>query len=365
MYFHIILTEKCNSQCKYCYEKSLKEFNNGLSWDFEFDVPCNFNISVNKLKSFIKQDKNPKIIFYGGEPLLCVKKIIEIMNNIDAKFYMQTNGKLLDKIPFKYLNKFSKILISIDGNKKTTDFNRGKGTYEKILNNIKKIREKGFDGEIIARMTISNSDLFKQVKHLLNTGVFDSIHWQIDAGFYKNDFNEEKFIEFSKKYNKEILRLIDYWIENMKKAKVLKLYPFLGIFERLFYNKGSGLHCGAGFKNYTITTNGKITACPIMNNVKNFYCGDLNSKLGDLKKINIKEPCCSCDYLKICGGRCLYSNYAKLWGEKGEKLICNLIIFLIKSLKSKLPDIKELIEKNIIKECDFSYEKYFGPEIIP
>ncbi|MBU3912936.1 MAG: radical SAM protein [Nanoarchaeota archaeon] len=26
MHFHIILTEKCNSQCKYCYEKSMKEF---------------------------------------------------------------------------------------------------------------------------------------------------------------------------------------------------------------------------------------------------------------------------------------------------------------------------------------------------
>ena len=29
MHYQIILTEKCNSQCKYCYKKSLQEFKNG------------------------------------------------------------------------------------------------------------------------------------------------------------------------------------------------------------------------------------------------------------------------------------------------------------------------------------------------
>jgi hypothetical protein len=69
--------------------------------------------------------------------------------------------------------------------------------------------------------------------------------------------------------------------------------------------------------------------------------------------------------LNICGGRCLYSNYAKLWPPEGEKLICKTIIHLIESIKERINEITEVIKKNIVKEIDFSYEKYFGPEIVP
>jgi hypothetical protein len=33
-------------------------------------------------------------------------------------------------------------------------------------------------------------------------------------------------------------------------------------------------------------------------------------------------------------------------------------------LKKQLPEIKRLIKKSLVKESDFEYEKYFGPEII-
>lgn len=77
------------------------------------------------------------------------------------------------------------------------------------------------------------------------------------------------------------------------------------------------------------------------------------------------SPCASCNYLDLCGGKCLYSNKAKLWPKKGEGLICKTIRPLIEELRKKIPMIKELIKKEIISEKDFEYEKYFGPEIIP
>ncbi len=367
MYYHIILTERCNSRCRYCYEKSMKEFDNSLSkkFEFDFDVPCDSEIDIKMLKSFLKADD--VIIFYGGEPIVNLDKMIEIMDSFpENKFCMQTNGKLLGKIPTKYMNKFSRILISIDGDKERTDFNRGVGTYDFIMKNVNFIQKNGYEGEIVARMTLDNeigSDVFEQVKHLVKTGMFDSIHWQIDAGFYEFDFEKNKFSEFVEKYNEEIKKLVDYWIENIKAGNVLKLYPFLGIFESLYFGKKTKLRCGAGYANYTITTNGKIVACPIMNNIKNFQCGHLNSN--ELKEIDVIEPCSSCEHLDICGGRCLYSNYAKLWPEEGQKLICETIIYLIDSIKERMNEIKEYIKGNIVDLNDFCYEKYFGPEIIP
>jgi len=366
MFYHIILTERCNSQCKYCYEKSMQEFDNGLEkkWKFE-NSPIDSEVDVEKLKKFIEKDSEPNLIFYGGEPLIKLEKIKKIIDNIDAKFYIQTNGKLLDKLPEEYLKKISKILISIDGTKERTDKNRGEGTYDLVLENIKKIRKKGFTGEIVARMTLIYPDIFKQAKYLIDLGIFDSIHWQIDAGFYRNDFDKEKFSKFVEEYNENISKLIDYWVQKIKTGEVLKFYPFLGIFENLYYETETKLRCGSGYANYTITTDGKISACPIMNSVKDFYCGDLDSFPKNLKKVHCGKPCINCGYYGLCGGRCLYSNYAKLWSEIGEKLICSTVIYLIEKIKNKIPEIKKLIEEKVIQEKNFEYTKYFGPEIIP
>jgi uncharacterized protein len=370
MYWHLILTEKCNSQCRYCYEKSMKEFDNGLSekFEFEFESPCDSQIDILKLKKFLEKDPNPVIIFYGGEPLLKIEKIKEVMNSINARFCMQTNGKLLNNLPTEYLKRFSRILVSIDGTRERTDYNRGRGTYSKLVENLNLIRKKGYLGELVARMTISPEfpDIFEQVQHLISLKIFDSFHWQIDAGFYKNDFSKKKFSDFVEIYNKQISELVNWWISKIKKGKVIKIYPFLGILHRILkWDRETRIMCGAGHSGYAITTDGKIAACPIMNNIKNFYCGDLKSKLSEIKEIGIIEPCKSCPYSTLCGGRCLYSNHAKLWPKEGEELVCKTIIHLIEELKRVEPKIRELINKKIISKKDFEYEKYFGPEIIP
>jgi len=341
----------------------MQEFENGLDekWDYD-EVPVNSEVKIEELKKFLKPSDT--LIFYGGEPLLKIEKIKEIIDNVDCRFCMQTNGKLLDKLPTEYLLKLDKMLVSIDGTKERTDFNKGAGTYDLVVKNLKDVRERGFKGEIVARMTVSGfPDVNEQARHLLSLGFFDSIHWQIDAGFYKNDFDYEIFKEFAFKCNKSVSKLIDFWLEEMRKGNVLKIYPFLGIFESLYHGKKTKLRCGSGHANFTITTSGKLSACPIMNSVKDFYCGDITTGLK--KEISVGEPCLSCTAYGICGGRCLYSNQAKLWPKEGEKLVCETVKHLIKEIERVLPSTKELLEKDVIKKEDFEYEKYFGPEIIP
>jgi len=98
---------------------------------------------------------------------------------------MQTNGLLLDKLEPKYLNRFHTLLVSIDGEEALTDHYRGKGTFRKVIDNLKLIKQNGFSGDLIARMTIMEStDLEGQVKWFLNNPEFSftSIHWQLNAG---------------------------------------------------------------------------------------------------------------------------------------------------------------------------------------
>lgn len=365
MFYHILLTETCNSQCRYCYKKSFEEFDNQLGEKFEFDFnsPEKSQVSIEKLRKFIKKDDT--IIFYGGEPLMEIEKIVEIMDTIDVRYRMQTNGKLLDRLPEKYVNRIGKILISLDGDEERTDYNRGKGTWKKVMENIKRIRKNGYAGELIARMCISPDfpDIDLQVKNLIDAG-FTSVHWQIDAGFYKFDYDFDKFSGFVEEYNRNIGKLVEYWIKDMKaNRRVLMLYPFIGIMNDILNKNKTKLRCGAGYAGYAITTNGKIVACPIMNCIKNFEAGDLDSE--KLKKFEIRhEDCKKCKDFDLCGGRCLYWREAGLWNKEGDELICRTIKHLISELKNR-KEITELIHQGIIDTNDFNYERYFGPEIIP
>jgi len=370
MHYHIIMTELCNSQCRYCYEKSMKEFDNKLDKKFKFDfsAPDVSEVSEDKLKKFLSKDKNPVLIFYGGEPLLeaeRIMKIIDLLVDTNVKFRIQTNGKLFDKLPPKYLNKIEKILVSIDGDKKRTDFNRGKGTYKTVIKNIEMIKKEGYNGEIIARMTISQPDVYKQIKHLLKIG-FTSVHWQLDAGFFKFDFDKEKFEKFVVEYNQNITKLLDFWIKDIRENKrVLMLYPFVAIIESILKGEKTKLRCGAGYSGYAITTDGKVVACPIMNNIKDFEAGTLDNTPEELKKFDVGGECLKCEVKDLCGGRCLYWNKAGLWPESGNELICKTIKHLISELQKNISQIRKFIEGGIISEKDFEYEKYFGPEIIP
>jgi len=369
MYFHLINTINCNSECRYCFKKSMEDFGNDLNERFKFElVPEKVSYSVDQLKKFLSRSKSKHTLtFYGGEPLLNIEWIKRVMDNVDARFMIQTNGKLLDKLDSRYVNRCEVILVSMDGPKEITDANRGVGTYDKVFSNIQLIKKNGFKGELIARMVVDETslDLTENIKHLLSID-FDAVHWQLDAGFYFSDYEKRDFKKFSEEYNGEIKKLANFWLENMKNGKVLKIYPFLGIFESLFYNKTEKLRCGSGYANYTITTNGKISVCPIMHDASFFYLGDIiKNNPDDLRQTYVDGFCEHCDILNICGGRCLYANKARLWPEEGQKLICGTVRNLIDTIRERLPEIRDLFAKGIVREKDFFYEKYNGAEIIP
>ena len=205
----------------------------------DYEVPEEITYDIDVLEKFMKKDPEQVLIFYGGEPMLCIDKMKQIMDNVHAKqFNIQTNGLHLDRLEPEYVNRLSTIVVSIDGTEKLTDYYRGKGVYRKVIENVKAIRKNGFEGEIIARMTLmEETDIYENVRWLLNNPdhSFSSIHWQLDAGFWKNDFHKRPFIEWiENNYNSKIRNLVEFWVDTMEpEGKVLRLYPFLGVMQSL------------------------------------------------------------------------------------------------------------------------------------
>jgi len=374
MFFHIILTTECNLQCRYCFGEALEDVDADFP-DFEIDycLPKRISYDVDLLNRFCRQDPDCVLTFYGGEPLLCIDEIKQIMDSVKAKhFLIQTNGLLLDRLEPEYVNRLHAILISIDGDEALTDFYRGKGTFRKVVNNLKLIRRNGFKGELIARMTVmEQTDIYKQVKWLLNNDEFpfSSVHWQLNAGFWKNDFSRRDFKKWSQEnYNLGVRKLVKFWVDYMEnKGKVSKLYPFLGIAQSLLLEeKQTLLRCGAGWINYAIQTDGYIAPCPTMWGIKNYYLGHISrtSPL-KLKKISFSEPCTKCDIFRICGGRCLYANVTKRWNPKAYGLVCNTVRNLVNTISEEIPRIRELIKVGKVGLKDFEFMKFNGCEIIP
>jgi len=217
MEFYIFVTKKCNLNCRYCSIKPFLE--NSKSKTKELDVKKTADFVLKNLS-----DKRNNVVFYGGEPLLnqkWIKRFIKLTENNNLIYTLQTNGKLLDKMDDFILQKLDFIHLSLDGDQKTNDRERGKGVYKIILANIHKIKTK-FKGKLLARMTlIPQNSIYDSVMHLLNLNLFDYIYWQLEISPIKNNFQKIK-----KDYRAGIKKLVDFWIKNLKEGKMIGVVPF-------------------------------------------------------------------------------------------------------------------------------------------
>ena len=207
MYFHLILTDDCNLCCSYCraraFEKPVEIKDESLP-QIEIDplLPPELNFNLDLLYAFLQKDPAPTLTFYGGEPLLRADLIDRIVREAPVKqFMIQTNGLLLDQLAPEIISRFSTILVSLDGREGLTDAKRGTGTYRKVIKNIKKICLDGYNRELIARMTVTESTDISDAVHWLSDNQdysFSSIHWQLDANF-ASDFSRRRFSDWVSK----------------------------------------------------------------------------------------------------------------------------------------------------------------------
>lgn len=140
----IMTTLECNFRCVYCFEERRKSI---LLESTQRGI-CNY------IKKNINSYEKVHIDWYGGEPLLqkdiivtLSKKIISICNEneVDYSASITTNGYLLEKWTEQELLECNirSVQVTLDGTKEQHDLRRklidGKGTYEKIVHNLKQI----------------------------------------------------------------------------------------------------------------------------------------------------------------------------------------------------------------------------------
>ncbi len=348
----VTTTGLCNLRCSYC----------GGSFPPAI-VPERETYDISTLIDFIKK-LGADVAFYGGEPLLNPDLIMKVMDRLDdgRHFIIQTNGTLFRNLPLDYWLRFDSILLSIDGREEINDRYRGRGVYKMVLETANMLRSAGYKGDLIARMTLWYlSDVYRDVTHLLNLGLFDHVHWQLNV-IWTDHWNFMKWAKDS--YLPGIERLISLWVEEMEKGRILGIVPFLGIMKVALFGEWRSPPCGAGKDTFTVLPNGKIIACPIAVDSPWAYVGSLEEQ--SLRYVEIGEPCTSCEYFKYCGGRCLYAYKERLWGEEGFREVCYVTKETIKHVLKVEGKIRKLIEEGIVNERELYYPPYDNTtEIVP
>lgn len=118
------LTSACNLKCTGC-------------WAAEYGQMLNLEYEV--LDDIIRQGTEMgtyMYIFSGGEPLVRKDDIIRLCEaHPDCEFLAFTNGTLIDEAFADEMLRVKNFVpaISIEGFEEATDFRRGKGTYQKVL----------------------------------------------------------------------------------------------------------------------------------------------------------------------------------------------------------------------------------------
>ncbi|MFW9994868.1 MAG: TIGR04084 family radical SAM/SPASM domain-containing protein, partial [Candidatus Odinarchaeota archaeon] len=242
--------------------------------------------------------------------------------------------------------------------------------YEQVIKNIQSIRERGFTGDLVARMTVSaQSNIYADVRHLLGLKLFDHVHWQLDV-FWTEDKKWKNLPQWvNKVYIPGISRLAEYWIEQMEiRGAIPGIVPFQGVMKTLLSGKQTPLPCGAGLDFFAINTSGLITSCPICPEWEEFHIGNIHQNTpSELRNsMLVGSPCPSCEIYGVCGGRCLFANKTNLWGLDDFNLVCQTVKHLVNEMKRYKPIVEGLISKDFLKKEDFGYPPYNNScEIIP
>jgi len=312
-------THECNLRCHYC-------FIDGYYSDR--DCWLTFDVAKRALDQFLPPKGDINIGFFGGEPLLNWKVIVDIVHyvkslpNIRPSFSITTNGTIYkpEIIQFLAEHKFS-IITSLDGPKNLHDKYRvdrnGHGSFDKVMEWLNAIK----NHEVLVNKNTLRSTYTADVESLVEPLEF--LNQLCDDGYASWVSVEPCELSESQCVYQESLRLRDehlpklrrlyleavkWWIDRANSGKIPRFHQINKLLERVLYRQHALTECGAGVGYIGINGRGEIFACHREAGTK---IGDLENGVDEFlrapwidNRVYARQGCRQCSIRYVCGGGC-------------------------------------------------------------
>ncbi|GBE19404.1 MAG TPA: radical SAM protein [Candidatus Pacearchaeota archaeon] len=306
----------CNLNCKYCFLGDKRNEKTSMS----FETAKKALHRVSDIKDGVK-----RVVFHGSEPLLnyqLIKDVVNYGNKIDKeiKFSIQTNGTLLNSVIIDFLvDNNVYIGVSLDGLKenhnKTRPFKNGKGSYEKVISNLKEVLKKQGRASIITVVTKYNVN---DLENIVNLGKEIGIQ---EIAFNPVLSNDVTIIPSENDLTKNFIKTTEnYFTDLINNVKTPRLDHPKRYLSMILHNKNytnSCLVCSAGPTNplIAVDVDGTLYPCDhfwgektfaiqtIENITIDLACSSNRNFRNNIEFGNIQE-CSNCEWKRICSGGC-------------------------------------------------------------
>ena len=194
----ICVTNRCNLRCAYCYEEVYDR------QEGEFTKEAIFSL-IDQLT-----DMGTRYVsINGGEALLRgdFKDIVDKVKSNGLLCHLSTNGTLVSK-HLETLREVDSIAISIDGDQLSNDRNRGEGSYNKIIEGMKSLKQAGIKFHTHTVITKNNKGAIEEILDMAQQYNFQAqfsplrIEDSLDKSLGLNDTEMKEVVERLLKYKK-------------------------------------------------------------------------------------------------------------------------------------------------------------------
>lgn len=319
----LLVAQDCNLRCSYCFAQTGEYHGARALMSLE-----TAKAAIDFLIAHSGNRKNLEVDFFGGEPLMnfeVVKGTVdygrkqEKLYGKNIRFTLTTNAYHVTDEMADFINKEMKnVVISIDGRKEVHDKMRknveGKGSYDRVLANARKIVDGRAGQEYYVRgtYTADNLDFSNDVCAIADAG-FDQISVEPVVTGESYAIREEDLPQIKHEYE----MLARECIKREKAGKGFHFFHFM-----IDLNSGPCLNkrlrgCGAGSEYLAVSADGKLYPCHQFAGMEDFYMGSVFGTDVDRKikqefldtHVFTKQGCSECWAKYYCSGGCAANAY--------------------------------------------------------
>ena len=353
------LTSACNLNCSYCFAHG------GDYGDAKDNMSEQiFPLLKELILENVTTSRKVRFEYFGGEPLLNEKMVCALVNfaktleqetGIHVLHRVSTNLTFLSERLLNVIceNDFV-VSVSIDGTKEVQDIQRptknGKSSYDTILHNVKRIKNKNPLIKTVARMTVAQKEItiFDNICSLVSTGLFNYVSLYPATITDSNGASNKYFFDedIKEQYREVFSRYQEICALNQDFRGFLEVEKILDI---ILTGKLSVGHCSAGGNYCTLSSDGSVVTCHRLCGKKKFVLnngtsGKLDTVLRNRWSRHVDEDltCSKCFARYVCGGGCKHEHISATGNfEEKNKISCAYRMFFLEEIISNIDNLSK------------------------